>query len=345
MTSSFFYGLSRSPLTTKPLLSRCSVLCVLLGILVSFTGCSPSSKHSHQNTSLHTLKPSTRLHISVNETQENPITQEKRLTLSENQWLLLSFQASSETEGLFIPMVQWQTKVTQRTAPSSPDTKTLQTWTFEATSVPWVMIDIAPMNPEAPKTHALVMQSFSGGTHCCNHVKLAPLQLTSDKPWVTTDIGFKEGTPTDLIDADHDGFFELPLHNDAYLYTFDAYASSLAPPELWAFRSSSESIPQVVTQASRYRAWLQKTLNTYLTDLKEPREKWRNGLWAGYVGWNALISPEAYDTAWHLMLRYYDKSKTYCPTLEKPVESCDEPLKPLPEVLAPFVQAQSVASQ
>jgi hypothetical protein len=304
----------------------------MLGLmLVCLSGCTPEKhpKKHHVTEALQTLKPSTRLHVSITDPAKT-----ERLALSTHQWLTLHFVPSSEAPGVFIPTVHHEIQ----NQPSQP-LQVQQTWTMEATAVPWVNIDVVRMNPRTPEASTLVLQSFSGGTHCCNHVKIAPVTLKPSQSWQTTDLGLTDGTPALVIDADKDGFFELPLSNDAYLYTFDAYVSSLAPPELWAVRQPT-GIPEEVTLESRYSSWLKAQLDAYLKTITLPEKEWSNGIWAGYLGWQALISVRAYHESWQIMEQYYHKTQQYCPTLEKPAESCDEALKPLPEVLAPFIKTQ-----
>jgi hypothetical protein len=198
------------------------------------------------------------------------------------------------------------------------------------------LVELDPTNQQPE----LVAQSFTGGAHCCVETVFG-VATTPQGPWEVVSLGQFNGGPTPLDDLDDDGVAEVITQDDAFLYTFDAYAASLAPPKIWGLNQG-----KVVdrTREPAFRAYLKKGLaelgappaNQVVDGKVKKSDPWPNGYWAGFVAWKSLVGegPEA----WATMERAYDRTRKYCPDLTRGESDCPTPLVGFPDVLAPFLK-------
>ncbi len=96
---------------------------------------------------------------------------------------------------------------------------------------------------------AVIFTSFSWGAHCCTEIDVLDPIGTG---WVTVNTGMWDGdglteTPRDV---DGDGIVDIVLRDNSFLYTFDAYAFSWAPPMVLNVVGGKLSD---VSTSSRYR--------------------------------------------------------------------------------------------
>lgn len=76
----------------------------------------------------------------------------------------------------------------------------------------------------------VMLQSFSGGAHCCNVVQLAGASGGGLK---IVDLGSWDGERVGLpADTSGDGVADFVFRDDAFLYAFAPYAMSYAPPRI-----------------------------------------------------------------------------------------------------------------
>lgn len=170
-------------------------------------------------------------------------------------------------------------------------------------SFAYAMIQIAEMD-NTNDTPEIIFESFSGGAHCCT---MALILTKQNNKWESLKLGLFDGGTNGLSDIDNNGLFEYVTVDNQFLYRFDSYVSSLAPPQIW--RIESKKIING-TQEPQYKYWLKNRLNEFWQENVSEDNKKSNGFWAGYVGWKALIGEEI--NAWEIMLKNYDQSQTYC---------------------------------
>jgi hypothetical protein len=76
----------------------------------------------------------------------------------------------------------------------------------------------------------VMLQSFTGGAHCCNHVQLAGL---SDGKLKVIELGTWDGDKIALPeDLSGDGIADFVVTDDSFLYAFAPYAMSHSPPQI-----------------------------------------------------------------------------------------------------------------
>lgn len=142
----------------------------------------------------------------------------------------------------------------------------------------------------------LLFASFSGGAHCCT--SLTMLERASGT-WRQTDLGQWDGeTPALPSDIDGDGRKEFVFRDQSFLYTFDSYAGSWAPPIVM---SVADGRMTDVSDQARFRLVYRREL----ADARKACAEQSNGACAGYVALAARSGQ--LDEAWAFMLRSYDQ--------------------------------------
>lgn len=186
---------------------------------------------------------------------------------------------------------------------------------------------------------AVIFTSFSWGAHCCTEIDVLDPIGTG---WVTVNTGMWDGdglteTPHDV---DGDGIVDIVLRDNSFLYTFDAYAFSWAPPLVLNLVGGKLSD---VSASSRYR----RLFADDMTGAREQCLKHVNGGCAGYVADAARIGQV--DAAWKIMRTAYQRQvdPMFQPTVCAAAmtgKTCptgkEQKIKSFPEALAWFLANQ-----
>jgi hypothetical protein len=157
----------------------------------------------------------------------------------------------------------------------------------------------------APKQQpSVVFTSYSGGAHCCVEVQVAQ---PVGKAWKKINLGSWDGGSIEAPrDVNGDGVTDFVFVDNAFLYAFDSYAASWAPPLVMnVANGKGVNVSTAKRYAALYRADMEKT--------KPECAKHQNGACAAYVADAARIGQ--FDEAWSFMLANYDqKSEWTYPT-------------------------------
>lgn len=89
-----------------------------------------------------------------------------------------------------------------------------------------VTLRLVQMDPSSPEPE-VIATSYTGGAHCCERMQIAAVQ--SDGSWAMSEMGLFDGG-YGVEDFNEDGFGEIELADQSFLYTFDCYACSHPPP-------------------------------------------------------------------------------------------------------------------
>lgn len=172
-------------------------------------------------------------------------------------------------------------------------------WDFPPASAVIVEMDRANPYPE------VVMESFSGGAHCCTNVLIASSDLLSGR-WHIIDGGDYDGGGGSVRDADGDGVAEIVERDNAFLYMFDCYACSAAPLRVMAL---DKGALRDVTREPRFQA----LHRDHLADMESwghDQDIWKsNGFLAGWVATKSLLGEGR--EAWQVMEKSYDKGSEW----------------------------------
>ncbi len=152
----------------------------------------------------------------------------------------------------------------------------------------------------------VMLQSFTGGAHCCNEVQLVVphegrLAAVHFGSW---DGDYAEDLPSDL---DGDGRIDFVFLDNSFLYAFASYADSYAPPLVLNVVDSA-----IVDVSARpgFRLLFEAALPDQRRACVSPEvERPRNGACAAFVATAARAG--RFDQAWAEMLAAYDRASDW----------------------------------
>ncbi|HEX2764551.1 MAG TPA: hypothetical protein VHM92_12015 [Allosphingosinicella sp.] len=148
----------------------------------------------------------------------------------------------------------------------------------------------------------LMLESYTGGAHCCDHVQVA---VPAPGGFEVVDLGAYDGDrlaerPSDI---DGDGMLDFVVTDDSFLYAFTSYAESVAPPVF--LNVVGGEVVDVSTRPG-FRPRYEK-LMARLRPSCSPRrtEEASNGACAAYVA--AAARAGRFAAAWSDMVQAYDR--------------------------------------
>ncbi|HTQ13807.1 MAG TPA: hypothetical protein VMH86_08020 [Rhizomicrobium sp.] len=143
----------------------------------------------------------------------------------------------------------------------------------------------------------VLIATYTGGAHCCDAVKL----LERDgKGWKTVDLGQWDGDAMEDLprDVDGDGVADFVFGDNDFLYTFESYAGSWAPPQILnVIGGNVVDVSKARRYAPLFRADMARA--------KVYCAQGSNGACAGYVADAARLGE--IDPAWKFMQAHYNR--------------------------------------
>lgn len=192
----------------------------------------------------------------------------------------------------------------------------------------------------------VMLQSFSGGAHCCNHIQLAGFSQGRLK---VVDLGSWDGDDIELpSDISGDGVTDFVLADQSFLYSFSSYASSYPPPQVF---NVTEGKAIDVSRKPAFKNLFIETMHRSgeICRRGESGDQ-RNGACPAYVAAAARVG--MIDVAWRNMLSAYDaqsdwdlptgcriRTETSCPA------GLEIVFKSYPESLLYFLKEQGYVSR
>lgn len=140
-------------------------------------------------------------------------------------------------------------------------------------------VGVFPFDENGGRT--VVFAVYAGGAHCCMQIVTA---TETPNGFVTDEVGSVDGDNVYLEDIDSDGIYELPLFDGRFNYTFDAYAYSYAPQQIY---KSKDGMSYDASADPRFHDF-------YVAQVEERRgdcsgETFYSGVCAGLLGAAARI--------------------------------------------------------
>jgi hypothetical protein len=146
----------------------------------------------------------------------------------------------------------------------------------------------------------IVVQSFSGGAHCCTHTTI--YGFDGDRVQ-TTETGPLNSSGGEFKDLDGDRTLEFVTVDNAFLYAFSSYAGSFPPDAIFAYQNGKlVDVTRRYPKLLRGRLW--EMFKAVRRSQKEDYEV--NGVLAGYVAQKILVGE--YEQGWAFMLANYDRN-------------------------------------
>ena len=151
----------------------------------------------------------------------------------------------------------------------------------------------------------VVFSRYTGGAHCCAETFIAHF---SAGRWSVINAGKRDGEEGfSYVDADGDGNAEMVGADNRFLYTFDSYAGSLAPTQIYNLRDGKLV---EVTKEERFKPFLRAELARMEKEANENPDAWKtNGFLAGWVAQKALLGEQA--EGWQRLLKDYDRDSDW----------------------------------
>ncbi|MFC0218058.1 S1C family serine protease [Pseudochelatococcus lubricantis] len=178
----------------------------------------------------------------------------------------------------------------------------------------------------------IVFDYYWGGAHCCTVTQV--LSFNGGR-WQIARGQTLDGDGYAIEDVDGDGNVEFLSIDNSFLYAFDSYAGSSAPPRIERLVGTSL---QDVTREPRYQRYLRQRLAWMERNASEEPSVWRgNGFLGGWVAVKAQVGE--FDEAWTRMLQLYDPNSHFAQkvcTLNRPIDKCPDGAQrvvPFPETL------------
>ena len=151
----------------------------------------------------------------------------------------------------------------------------------------------------------IMLQSFSGGAHCCNHIQLAGFSSGQLK---VVDLGSWDGDEVGVPkDISGDGIADFEMVDNQFLYAFTAYAMSYAPPKILNV-VGGRAID--VSTKPEFRSLFEKAMHDARSKCVSGGDgAVRNGACAAYVAEAARVGK--LEQAWSEMLSGYDATQDW----------------------------------
>lgn len=159
-----------------------------------------------------------------------------------------------------------------------------------------VDVAVGDFDRQAPGPEVLV-GAYSGGAHCCMAVQVIE---RAGGGWRSVDLGSWDGGAVAApVDYDKDGIPEIERGDDRFLYAFEPYAGSVAPPRFLNVRDGK--MVDVSTAPG-----LKPQFEALLPEYRGICESGSNGGCAGYVA--AAARAGKLNEAWRVMMKSHDRT-------------------------------------
>ncbi len=150
-------------------------------------------------------------------------------------------------------------------------------------------------------TAEVVVQTFSGGAHCCLAYTTYSWQ---DEQFNPVYFGYLDGGGGEFKDLNGDGLMEFVTLDNAFFYSFSSYAGSYPPSVILTYENGEyrDTTPQFTNYLDDTAAGMRFTVE----DPEFADRSDKNGVLAGYVAQNIRLGH--YREAWLFMLAHYDRT-------------------------------------
>ena len=187
-------------------------------------------------------------------------------------------------------------------------------------------VHVVQLDP-ANRAKEVVVVGYSGGAHCCADIRVVTaLPRREMKRWKVVPLGDDyDGGIDGLRDLDGDGLAELLLKDSRFLYRYDCYVCSYAPPLILSVRNGRKVN---LTRRKSFRPLLRtetEGIRRRILRMKqeEPDES-PNGLLAGYMAVETMLGNG--PAAWRFMLKHHrPQQMPYCPLPNPKEGDCPVP--------------------
>ncbi|MBW4485594.1 MAG: hypothetical protein KME14_23940 [Tildeniella torsiva UHER 1998/13D] len=150
-------------------------------------------------------------------------------------------------------------------------------------------------------TPEVVVQTFTGGAHCCLAITTYTWQSEQFNPVY---FGYLDGGGGEFKDLNDDGLMEFVTLDNAFFYSFSSYAGSYPPSVILTYENGEYR--DTTPQFANYLADTATGMRFTVEDPEFADRGDKNGVLAGYVAQNIRVG--RYREAWLFMLSHYDRT-------------------------------------
>ncbi|MFQ4139402.1 hypothetical protein PGN35_024105 [Nodosilinea sp. PGN35] len=172
---------------------------------------------------------------------------------------------------------------------------------LSATDTAAMFAGIELIDLDSDGTAEVVVQTFTGGAHCCMAYTTYTWQ---DEQFTPIYFSYLDGGGGEFKDINGDGLMEFVTFDNAFFYSFSSYAGSYPPSVVLTYENGAyrDTTPQFTNYLEDIAAGMRFTVED--PEFADRGDK--NGVLAGYVAQNIRVG--RYREAWLFMLSHYDRT-------------------------------------
>lgn len=169
----------------------------------------------------------------------------------------------------------------------------------EVDTFAWAFAEFELQDLDSDGTDEVIVRNYSGGAHCCTNTTI---HRWSGDGFTAVETGFLDGLGGDLADLNGDGYTEIAILDQAFLYQFGSYAESFPPMTFFTYRDgqlaeTTREFPEQLREQA-------KTIKETFLKVRDEEDYFSYSMLAGYVAQEAVLN-ENFEEAWQFMLDSY----------------------------------------
>ncbi|EKV00583.1 hypothetical protein Lepto7375DRAFT_2706 [Leptolyngbya sp. PCC 7375] len=169
----------------------------------------------------------------------------------------------------------------------------------------WTFAEFQLQDLDSDGTEEIIVRNYSGGAHCCTNTTI---HRWTGEAFASVETGYLDGIGPDIADVNDDGYVEMAVPHQSFLYRFGSYAESFPPVTFFTYRDG-ELVDTTRQFPEQIREQIE-TLQSVFVRVREEEDYISNSLLASYVAQHAVLN-EDFDAAWQFMLDNYDREVTW----------------------------------
>ena len=169
----------------------------------------------------------------------------------------------------------------------------------------WSFAEFELQDLDSDGIDEVIVRNYSGGAHCCTNTTI---HRWAEGGFTAVETGFLDGLGGSFADLNGDGYVEIAIPDQAFLYQFGSYAESFPPITFSTYRNgelmeTTREFPDLIREQVN-------TLKETFLRVQSEENYISNSLLASYVAQQAVLD-EDFDEAWEFMVENYDRESTW----------------------------------
>ena len=169
----------------------------------------------------------------------------------------------------------------------------------------WNFAEFELLDLDSDGSDEVIVRNYSGGAHCCTNTTI---HRWTGAEFAAVETGFLDGLGGDLVDLNEDGYMEIAIPHQSFLYRFGSYAESFPPITFFTYRDG-ELVETTREFPEEIREQAQVIKETFLR-VRAEDDYVSNSMLASYVAQQAMLD-ENFEAAWQFMVDNYRQDDTW----------------------------------